>query len=87
MHQMMKRMLEEHVKDQSMIIGDLDDISDLVPFIEEDHYLQGLYYDAVYAKRTARRVYSIARIIWYIRAISLIAGFREGIERYERKRK
>ena len=87
MHQMMKRMLEEHVKDQSMIIGDLDDISDLVPFIEEDHYLQGLYCDAVYAKHTARRVYSIARIIWYIRAISLIAGFREGIERYERKRK
>lgn len=73
---------DDYVLHQSHIFGDMASIVDLGDFILDDPYLYDLIRKAVESRTRMNREKAIIKIIWYIRALSLMAGFREGIKRY-----
>ena len=71
---------------RSLELSELEDMNDFQDFIMDDPYLMVLLDAAIYQRSKNRRLRAIIRIILYIRGISMMAGFRDGVRRYERER-
>ena len=73
---------DEYLIHQSHILGDMTDIRDLHDYILDDEVVMELFRDAISIRPRKKREKAILNLIWYIRALGLMAGFREGIKRY-----
>lgn len=73
---------DEYIIRQSYVLGELTDIHDLGDYINGDDIILELITDAAASRSRVTREKAIIEIIWYIRSLGLMAGFREGVKRY-----